>query len=372
LDTPLAVVVQSGSAAGKSTLVDAVLSLMPPEQCLSVSAMTGQSLFYLGETELAHKVLSVAEADGASRAAYPLRLLQSEGELSIASTGKDRDGGLVTRTYRSRGPVALFLTTTAPALDDELANRCIVVGVDEDLGQTRAILAAQREAETLGGLLARRDRDDIRGLHANAQRLLEPVAVVNPLAPTLTFADGRVRARRDQAKYLTLIRAVTLLHQHQLLAIAPCAVASRSCTSKPPPRTSPWPTGWCRWSSGLTASASWPRRPGVCSTCLPRRSGPRLLTLSADPMTCVSPVGRLGSTPAGPTSPCAATWLASSSWSSSPSSVGATPSPTHCCGTTVRSPGMTREAMGSRWPFAAKTFGPRDVAADAGPTHRGW
>lgn len=55
LDTPLAVVVQSGSAAGKSTLTDAVLSLMSDEQRLAVSAMTGQSLFYLGETELAHK-----------------------------------------------------------------------------------------------------------------------------------------------------------------------------------------------------------------------------------------------------------------------------------------------------------------------------
>ncbi len=216
LDTPLAVVVQSGSAAGKSTLTDAVLSLMPDEQRLAVSAMTGQSLFYLGETELVHKILSVAEAEGAERASYALKLLQSDGELSIASTGKDpTTGELVTRTYRVRGPVALFLTTTAPSLDDELANRCIVVGVDEDQAQTRAILAAQRQAQTVAGLLARRERDELRALHANAQRLLEPIAVVNPLAPSLSFADGRTRARRDHAKFLTLIRAVALLHQHQ-------------------------------------------------------------------------------------------------------------------------------------------------------------
>lgn len=216
LDTPLAVVVQSGSAAGKSTLTDAVLSLMPAEQRLSVSAMTGQSLFYIGEHELAHKVLSVAEAEGAARASYALKVLQSDGELSIASTGKDpATGELVTKTYRVQGPVALFLTTTAPSLDDELANRCVVVGVDEDQAQTRAILAAQRHAQTIGGLLAKTERDGLRALHANAQRLLEPVAVVNPLAPSLSFADGRTRARRDHAKFLTLIRAVALLHQHQ-------------------------------------------------------------------------------------------------------------------------------------------------------------
>lgn len=216
LDTPLAVVIQSSSAAGKSTLTDAVLSLMPSEQRLAVSAMTGQSLYYLGEHELTHKVLAVAEAEGALRAGYALKVLQSDGELSIASTGKDATtGDLVTKTYRVRGPVALFLTTTAPSLDDELANRCVVLGVDEDQAQTRAILAAQRHAQTLDGLLARTARDDVRSLHANAQRLLEPVAVVNPLAPGLAFGDGRTRARRDHAKLLTLIRAVALLHQHQ-------------------------------------------------------------------------------------------------------------------------------------------------------------
>jgi hypothetical protein len=216
LDTPLAVVVQSGSAAGKSTLTDAVLSLMPDEQRLAVSAMTGQSLFYLGETELAHKILSVAEAEGAERASYALKLLQSEGELSIASTGKDAvTGELVTKTYRVQGPVALFLTTTAPSLDDELGNRCLVLGVEEDQAQTRAILAAQRHAQTVSGLLARHEREKLRVLHANAQRLLAPIPVVNPHAPSLSFADGRTRARRDQAKLLTLIRTVTLLHQHQ-------------------------------------------------------------------------------------------------------------------------------------------------------------
>jgi DNA primase len=52
-------------------------------------------------------------------------------------------------------------------------------------------------------------------LHRNAQRLLEPLSVVNPFADRLTFADTATRTRRDHVKYLTLIAAVTLLHQHQ-------------------------------------------------------------------------------------------------------------------------------------------------------------
>jgi DNA primase len=216
LDRPLAVIVQSTSAAGKSALQEAVLSMVPEEERVSFSAMTGQSLFYMGESDLQHKVLAVAEEEGAERAAYALKLLQSEGELRIASTGKDgQTGRLVTHTYTVRGPVAIMLTTTTIDVDEELLNRCVVLSVDEEREQTRAIHERQRERETLGGLLAEHERQGVVKLHQDAQRLLEPLAVVNPFARALTFSDARTRTRRDHMKYLTLIRAVALLHQHQ-------------------------------------------------------------------------------------------------------------------------------------------------------------
>ncbi len=216
LDRPLAVVVQSSSAAGKSALQDAVLAMIPEEERVSFSAMTGQSLFYMGESDLSHKVLAVSEEEGAERASYALKLLQSEGELSIASTGKDGTSGrLVTHTYRVRGPVAIFLTTTAVDVDEELLNRCLVLSVDEEREQTRAIHRRQRERETLKGLVADRERQAVLKVHQDAQRLLEPVAVINPFATGLSFSDARTRTRRDHVKYLTLIRAVALLHQHQ-------------------------------------------------------------------------------------------------------------------------------------------------------------
>lgn len=215
LDHPLAVVVQSTTAAGKSALLDAVLSFVPAEERIKLSAMTGQSLFYMGEADLAHKLLAVAEEEGASRASYALKLLQSEGELSIASTGKDSTGRLAAHTYRVAGPVAIFLTTTAIDIDEELLNRCIVLTVDEERDQTRAIHAVQRARQTLPGLLADAERAAVVKVHQDAQRLLEPVLVANPYAPQLSFADERTRTRRDHLKYLGLIRAVALLHQHQ-------------------------------------------------------------------------------------------------------------------------------------------------------------
>jgi hypothetical protein len=216
MEAPLAVIVQSSSAAGKSSLMEAVLVLMPEEQRVQYSAMTGQSLFYMGETDLKNKILAVVEEEGAQRAAYALKLLQSEGVLTIASTGKDAaTGKLVTHQYRVEGPVMIFLTTTAIEVDEELLNRCLVLTVDEDREQTRAIHRIQRQAQTLEGLLARSQRQEIVTLHRNAQRLLKPIAVVNPFADKLNFPDGLTRTRRDHMKFLTLIRAVTLLYQYQ-------------------------------------------------------------------------------------------------------------------------------------------------------------
>lgn len=237
LDNPLAVIVQSTSAAGKSALMEAVLSFVPPEERVKYSALTGQALYYLGgEANLKHKILAIVEEEGAERASYALKLLQSEGELSIASTGKDpATGRMVTQEYRVEGPVMIFLTTTAVDIDEELLNRCLVLTVDESREQTRRIHAQQRARYTLDGIRASESRAAVLALHRNAQRLLRPLRVFNPYADRLTFLDDKTRTRRDHTKYLQLIATVAVLHQHQreIRSIdcgggktAPCVVAT--------------------------------------------------------------------------------------------------------------------------------------------------
>jgi hypothetical protein len=208
------------------------LSFVPEEERIQYSAMTGQSLFYMGQTNLKHKILAIAEEEGAHRASYALKLLQSEGELTIASTGTDpATGNLITQEYKVEGPMSLFMTTTAIDIDEELMNRCLILSVDENRAQTRAIHQLQRQRRTLEGLSQRHQKQAILAVHRNAQRLLRPLAVVNPYADKLTFLDDRTRTRRDHEKYLTLIDTITLLHQHQRLiktATLPGAMADKT------------------------------------------------------------------------------------------------------------------------------------------------
>lgn len=216
LSKPLAVMVQSSSAAGKSSLMEAVLAMIPEEDKTQYSAMTGQSLFYMGESDLKNKILAITEEEGAHNASYALKLLQSEGEVTIASTGKDANTGqLVTQEYRVEGPVMLFMTTTAIDIDEELLNRCLVLTVNETRSQTKAIHEQQRQRRTLDGLVAQQEKKTILEQHQNAQRLLKPLSVINPYADQLTFLDAKTRTRRDHEKYLTLIDSIALLHQYQ-------------------------------------------------------------------------------------------------------------------------------------------------------------
>jgi DNA primase catalytic core len=216
LDEPLSVLIQSRSAAGKSTLQDAIIMLVPTEDYIKYTRLTGQALFYKEEDSLIHKLLAIEEEHGARDASYSIRNIQSSKYLSIAATGKDPvTGKLKTEEYRVKGPVALMITTTEVELDYETSNRFITLTIDESKEMTERILQKQREQETLEGLIKKSETERIIKRHHNAQRLLRPLQVINPYAEHLTFPSESLRARRDHKKYLGLIKAIAFIHQYQ-------------------------------------------------------------------------------------------------------------------------------------------------------------
>jgi hypothetical protein len=198
-------------------LQDALCAFVPPEDAVWVTRLTGQALFYKDPNSLKGKVLAVAEEEGAAQAAYSLRTLASDQRLSIAVTQTNpQTGELHTRHYEIQGPVSIITTTTsAEAFDEETRSRFVLLTMDESLEQTQAILERQRRSRTLEGVLEEAAAERIRKLHHNAQRLIRPLKVVNPYVEDLTYPAQQLTARREQNKYLTLIDAIALLHQHQ-------------------------------------------------------------------------------------------------------------------------------------------------------------
>lgn len=216
LDEPLSILIQSRSAAGKSTLQDAILSLVPAEDFVKYTRITDQALFYKAEDSLVNKIIAIEEEEGMGGAAYSIRNIQSAKKITVAATGKDAaTGKMRTEEYTVKGPVAVMITTTAAELEGETASRFLFLTIDESIKMTEAIHNKQREADTLEGLIKKNKKEKIIRKHHTAQRLLKPLAVVNPFSQHLSYPTGSLRSRRDHKKYLNLIRAIAFLFQSQ-------------------------------------------------------------------------------------------------------------------------------------------------------------
>jgi len=216
LRNPLSVAIISRSAAGKTSLQDAVLSFMPEEDVVKYTRLTGQALFYHEKEALYKKVLAIEEEAGAVGTDYGLRNVLTSDCLRTGSTIKDPvSGELKNQTVEVKISTSVFMTTTKQTLNYETMNRFIIATIDESEEQTERILEYQRKLYGEEGYALRNRKNKITKLHKNVQRLIKQVDIVNPFENYLTFTSKTLRARRENIKYLNLINAVTLVRQHQ-------------------------------------------------------------------------------------------------------------------------------------------------------------
>lgn len=214
---PLALLVLSRSGAGKTSLQDAVCKFVPSESVIQYTRLTGQSLFYRDQNALKNKVLAIEEEDGMREAMYSIKTLISSQKLSIAATRTDaKTGKFSVDEYAVYGPVVVIVSTTNPdALDDETKQRFLVLTIDESPEQTKNILQAQISKNMLDWYQTTADESSIVQLHHNMQRLLKSLTVTFSRDLKLVWPYSRLQMRREQKKFVSLVKAITLLHQYQ-------------------------------------------------------------------------------------------------------------------------------------------------------------
>ena len=109
---PLGCFIASDSGAGKSAMVDTVISMFPPDMVFRISRMTNQALYYVGSDDLKHHWLIVEERQGIAQseeADYNLRTFFSEGQLTLLRPEKDESTGHIeSRRHTVYGPCLLY------------------------------------------------------------------------------------------------------------------------------------------------------------------------------------------------------------------------------------------------------------------------
>ena len=208
LPRPVSAALKGPSAAGKSNLVECVLSFFPTSAYYALSAMSERSLVYSNEP-LVHRMLVIYEAAGIEGdfASYLMRSLLSEGCVRYETVEKTTEGlrGLL---IERPGPTGLITTTTKLSLHPENETRLISVPVTDTADQTRAVMLALADE---GGTDTDRKR-----WHALSEWLDGAGHEVTiPFAEQLAelIPPVAIRLRRDFGQVLALIKAHAILHQ---------------------------------------------------------------------------------------------------------------------------------------------------------------
>lgn len=210
---PLHIISMGSSGTGKSHLQEKVGELMPDEDKIEITALTENAFYYFDKAELGHKLILIEDLDGILSALYPLRELQSKQRISKTVTIKDKNGNTKTVHLKVNGPVCIAGCTTKESIYEDNANRCFLVYLDETSQQDERIMDYQRKLSA--GKINTTGETEHRQLLQNAQRILQPITVINPYAEFLQIPKEVFKQRRSNAHYLAFIEAITFYKQHQ-------------------------------------------------------------------------------------------------------------------------------------------------------------
>jgi histone H3/H4 len=212
-ESPLHVISLGSSGIGKTHLQEKVSALIPEEDKLEITTLSGNAFYYFGQQELRNKLILIEDLDGADEVLYPLREIKSKKRITKTVVVKNTKGETRTVSLVVEGPVCVAGCTTKENLYEDNANRSFLIYIDESKEQDGKIMAYQRKLSA--GKIDISEEHRTAELFKNIQRVLRPVQIRNPYAESLHIPDEVFKPRRSNAHYLAFIEAVTFYHQYQ-------------------------------------------------------------------------------------------------------------------------------------------------------------
>jgi predicted transcriptional regulator/histone H3/H4 len=212
-DNPLHVISLGSSGIGKTHLQEKVSALIPEEDKLEITTLSGNAFYYFGQQELRNKLILIEDLDGAEDVLYPLREIKSKRKITKTVVVKNTKGETRTVSLVVEGPVCVAGCTTKESLYEDNANRSFLVYIDESKEQDGKIMDYQRKLSA--GKIDLAAQWSLVESFQNMQRVLQPITIRNPYAEKLQIPHEVFKPRRSNAHYLAFVEAVTFYHQYQ-------------------------------------------------------------------------------------------------------------------------------------------------------------
>ena len=210
---PLHIISFGSSGVGKSHLQEKVGELIPKEDKIELTSVSGNAFYYYVDDDLGNKLILIEDYDGVFAALYPIRELQSKQKISKTITMRDRNGNTRTLHLTVKGPVSIGGCTTNEHVYEDNANRSFLIYLDETDAQDEKVMDYQRKLSA--GKIDVTQQQKIQKLLQNAQRILQPITVKNPYAEKLIIPKEVFKPRRTNAHYIAFIEVITFYKQYQ-------------------------------------------------------------------------------------------------------------------------------------------------------------
>lgn len=210
---PLHIISFGSSGVGKSHLQEKVGELIPKEDKIELTSVSGNAFYYYVDDDLGNKLILIEDYDGVFAALYPIRELQSKQKISKTITMRDRNGNTRTLHLTVKGPVSIGGCTTSEHVYEDNANRSFLIYLDESEQQDERVMDYQRKLSA--GKIDITEQQKIQKLLQNVQRVLQSITVRNPYAEQLVIPKEVFKPRRTNAHYIAFIEAITFYKQYQ-------------------------------------------------------------------------------------------------------------------------------------------------------------
>lgn len=212
---PMHLIIQGSSGSGKTHLISAIAGCIPTEDIISLTRLTNNSFYYLGEDDLTGKLLLLQDLDGLSQEAlYALRELQSAKSISNFRPNKDKEtGDIKTVSTEVKGCFASLMATTKGTIYFDNLSRSIMLGVDESLEQSHSIVNYQNKKRS--GMIDSETERNAKAFLQDVNRMLKKYEVVNPYSHKISIPVQGLLLRRLNEQFSSFIEQVTILHQYQ-------------------------------------------------------------------------------------------------------------------------------------------------------------
>jgi len=216
-ENPLHALIHGSSGSGKTNLLKTVINCIPEENVHITTALTENVLFYPPYKDFwKHKILMLEDLDGSISALYVLREFMSSGKISKYTTEMDTTTGEHKQKQLSaEGPICIVGATTKDKIYEDNSNRSYLIHVDETTKHQIDVMDYQNKIAA--GLIDKEEIKTAQESLKNIQRLLDrKIEVRNPFQPELTLPQVVFKPLRTNVHYISLIKAITYLHQYQL------------------------------------------------------------------------------------------------------------------------------------------------------------